>query len=465
MGRFQYKFCSQHVEGSVFLLFALFFAFFSGSGIPTRPGVFSFTSPFSYKLSPSHPLKMHPTTIWIALSLASMAFAVPVNKNQKNQNVQKAIALNKKYKTLSTKSQCTSGENACVQSSFAQCIEEKFVLQACGPGTFCAALPLDDDAGTTIACTTLGDLEARLGTDASDDDVTNNGTAVTGSTNNGTVPTGANPSTAAPSKQEDPQTSLTLDPRVVSKGFANDGQDVPNPGQVASRTSVNNFINDCLLTPDLPLTNGQQITTGSCNNAPIGVIPSLEFMPSAKFSFPTNGGTVTALQTFTIQLNVRNIELGNFVNAKENYFAAPQQVNNQGQIIGHTHITIDPLPSLDSQIPTDPLNFAYFRGVNDAAVGGSVSVTLDKGLPAGAYRLCTINSSANHQPVIVPVAQHGSLDDCVYFIATAGSVDASATASANALGDAVNGTAGNATVSGTKTAKAGKGKGKGSQRS
>lgn len=36
------------------------------------------------------------------------------------------------------------------------------------------------------------------------------------------------------------------------------------------------------------------------------------------------------------------------------------------------------------------------------------------GLAEGAYRLCSINTAANHQPAIVPVAQHGSLDDCVY---------------------------------------------------
>jgi hypothetical protein len=52
--------------------------------------------------------------------------------------------------------------------------------------------------------------------------------------------------------------------------------------------------------------------------------------------------------------------------------------------------------------------------VNDAAVGGVLTVTVTGGVPAGAYRICTINSSSNHQPVIVPIAQHGSLDDCTY---------------------------------------------------
>ena len=79
------------------------------------------------------------------------------------------------------------------------------------------------------------------------------------------------------------------------------------------------------------------------------------------------------------------------------------------------------------------------------------------GIPAGAYRLCSINSSSNHQPVIVPVAQHGSLDDCVYvripfhddryqhtnspqFTATAGGAAAGGAASGGAAaGGAANG--------------------------
>lgn len=47
-------------------------------------------------------------------------------------------------------------------------------------------------------------------------------------------------------------------------------------------------------------------------------------------------------------------------------------------------------------------------------MNGVLTADVTAGLPAGAYRLCSINSSSNHQPVIVAVAQHGSLDDCVY---------------------------------------------------
>lgn len=256
----------------------------------------------------------------------------------------------------------------------------------------------------------------------------NNGNANNNTANNGN--NAANNGNNAAANNGDPQQSLTLDPKVIATGFANNGQDVPTAGQVASLTSKNNFINFCLTVPNLPITNGQQITTGSCNPAPIGVIPSVDNMPSAKFEFPVNTGTVPANAAFTIKLNAKNIELGNFVNAKENYFAAPQTVNNQGQIVGHTHVVVEQLQSLTQTTPTNPKNFAFFKGVDNAAVNGQVQVAVSAGVPPGAYRLCTINSSSNHQPVIVPIAQHGSLDDCIYFTAVNGGGNGNAAAGA-----------------------------------
>ncbi|KDR85218.1 hypothetical protein GALMADRAFT_20910, partial [Galerina marginata CBS 339.88] len=217
----------------------------------------------------------------------------------------------------------------------------------------------------------------------------------------------------------DPQKSLTLDPKVVATGFANNGQDVPTAGQVASLTSTNNFINFCLTVPNLPITNGQQIQSGSCNPSPIGAIPSVDKMPSSKFTNPKNGDTIQPNQAFTISMAIQNIDTGHFVNAQQNYFAAPQQLNSGGTIIGHSHVVVEQLQALDQTTPTNPKNFAFFKGLNAAAQGGVLTADVVAGLPAGAYRLCSINAAANHQPAIVPVAQHGSLDDCVYFTASA----------------------------------------------
>jgi hypothetical protein len=145
------------------------------------------------------------------------------------------------------------------------------------------------------------------------------------------------------------------------------------------------------------------------------MIPNVDNMPSSKFVNPPNMGTIPANKNFTIQMAVSKLTTGNFVNAQENYFAAPQQVGSDGLIIGHSHFVIESLPDgLGQTKPLDPGTFAFFKGVNGAAVNGVLSEVVANGLPAGAYRICSINSSANHQPVIVPVAQHGSLDDCSY---------------------------------------------------
>ncbi|KAJ3570689.1 hypothetical protein NP233_g4248 [Leucocoprinus birnbaumii] len=250
----------------------------------------------------------------------------------------------------------------------------------------------------------------------------NNGGSNTGSNNNnGGSNNGGNNNSSGGSAGNNngagadaAQSSLTLDPKVIATGFENDGQDVPAEGQVPSLTSSNNFINFCLTVPNLPITNGKQITTGSCNPAPIGTIPSVDNMPSSKFSFPTNFGAVKSNTAFTIEMVIQNMQTGFFVNAQENYFAAPQQLNAQGQIQGHSHVVIELLSAIDQTTTTDPKKFAFFKGLNDAAVGGKLTADVTAGLPAGAYKLSSINAAANHQPVIVPIAQHGSLDDAVY---------------------------------------------------
>ncbi|EIN08287.1 hypothetical protein PUNSTDRAFT_126386 [Punctularia strigosozonata HHB-11173 SS5] len=224
------------------------------------------------------------------------------------------------------------------------------------------------------------------------------------------------------SNSTDIQSSLTLDPSVIATGFANDGQDVPTAGQVASLTSTNNFIKQVAPSKSSfcagqTITNGKQITTGSCNPAPMGQLAPNTTMPSAKFVFPKNfdNTSIKANTPFTVQLAIKNLQTGNFVNAQENYFAAPQQVNSQGIIIGHSHIVIEHLDKIDQTAPTDPASFAYFKGLNAPAdANGIISQVIDKGLPGGVYKISTINSAANHQPALVSVAQHGSLDDAVY---------------------------------------------------
>jgi hypothetical protein len=130
---------------------------------------------------------------------------------------------------------------------------------------------------------------------------------------------------------------------------------------------------------------------------------------------PKNLDTIASDTTFTITLATSGIQLGTFTNAQKTYFANPQQLNAKGQIIGHTHIVVEAIDSLTTTKLTNPKNFIFFKGVNTPQdAQGNVAVDVAGGVKAGAYRMCTIVSSQTHQPAIVPIAQHGSLDDCVY---------------------------------------------------
>lgn len=117
---------------------------------------------------------------------------------------------------------------------------------------------------------------------------------------------------------------------------------------------------------------------------------------------------------FTVTMAIQGMQTGDFVNAEKSYFAAPQALNAQNQIIGHSHFVIQAIPSLTSTAPLDPNTFAFFLGLNAPAANGQLTGSVSKGLPAGTYRIASINTAANHQPVLGPVAQHGSFDDMVY---------------------------------------------------
>jgi len=371
-------------------------------------------------------------TTLFALSLALASYAAPAPAAFTKQNGQDAIALNQKFQSLNANSPCTAGENACVNKQFAQCVNGKFVLKSCGSGLICAALPLVNSAGTSVTCTTQADVDQRIAATGATGGNTNNqqnaspssttssakATKSTQAANNNTNAKGNGNNNNNGGNNGDLQTSLCLDPSQLQKGFEQDGQETPAAGQVASATSSNNFINFCATVSNLPLTNGLQVKGGSCNGAPMGVIAAQDKIPTAKFVFPTNFATVKANTNFTVKLSVSKLTTGNFVNAAANYFSAPQQVDGQGLIKGHSHIVIEKLNSLTSTTPLDATKFAFFKGLNDKTQNGVLSAVVAGGLPAGTYRVSSINTAANHQPVLVAVAQHGSTDDQVYFTVT-----------------------------------------------
>ena len=372
------------------------------------------------------------SSIFLALAFSALAVARPPLRMRASsfllQNGEQAIQQNEQFKSLTADSTCTSG-NACVNNSFAQCVGGKYVLQPCNSGLICAALPLVNSPGTSIACTTESDVQSRIAATGASTNGTSTGTSSSASPSSSSTATGS--TTSSSSNSSDAQSSTTLLSSVIATGFEQDGQglNTSESGEVASLTSKNNFINFCA-TANLPITNGKQVQSGSCNPAPMGSIPSTSNMPSAKFVSPANLATVPANKTFQVTLAIKNLDTGFFTNADTNYFAAPQQLNGQGQIQGHSHIVIEALDSLNQTTPTDPTKFAFFQGINSKADSkGQLYANVTGGLPEGVYKMSTINSAANHQPVLVAVAQHGSLDDVIYFTVTADGQESGSTGS------------------------------------
>jgi transcription initiation factor TFIID subunit 15 len=149
----------------------------------------------------------------------------------------------------------------------------------------------------------------------------------------------------------------------------------------------------------------------------MGNIPSNKKMPSTVILSPQPGEDIAADKTFTVSLQVANLQAGSFSDADAQYYSQPQDLNGQGEIIGHTHVTIQDMQgSLTPAAPLDASKFSFFKGINDAGDGnGGLKAVVTGGLAAGFYRVCTMSSATTHQPVIMPVAQRGTQDDCTKF--------------------------------------------------
>jgi len=214
---------------------------------------------------------------------------------------------------------------------------------------------------------------------------------------------------------------LCLNPAAVQKGATNDGN--PTGEQSPSLTSNNNFINFCVSSfgkvGGAVIMNGvQQPDKPGCNGVVMGMVPDKNHMPACKFTSPKNLDTVKADVTLEITLTVRNIVLGIFTNPKTTYLQGPVQLDPDSKnVLGHTHIVVQPIESLDSTNIPDPSLFIFFKGVDNAAKNDQVSVKIDRGLPEGFYRISTITTAANHQPISSPIAQRSIYDDIIYITA------------------------------------------------
>jgi len=104
-------------------------------------------------------------TSFLLLSSALVATSAPISTIRADFHLQNGLdaqKLNAQFKSFSASSSCTSGDQACIGGSFAQCANGKFTLTACPAGTVCAALPLVNKAGTSISCDTESDVVSRI---------------------------------------------------------------------------------------------------------------------------------------------------------------------------------------------------------------------------------------------------------------------------------------------------------------
>lgn len=162
----------------------------------------------------------------------------------------------------------------------------------------------------------------------------------------------------------------------------------------------------------LDIANGDQNKEGSCSQTFMGEIPNIDRMISTLIRFPANNEVITENKPFTIRTETTNLNTGFFSDPAKTYYKFPQALDKSGRIQGHSHVTIQ---KLNGRGVPDPRIFAFFKGLNEKAKNGILTADVEKGLPAGNYRLCTMSSAFSHQPVLMPVAQRGAQDDCVRF--------------------------------------------------
>ncbi|KAF7309210.1 hypothetical protein MKEN_01123700 [Mycena kentingensis (nom. inval.)] len=216
--------------------------------------------------------------------------------------------------------------------------------------------------------------------------------------------------------------SQTLNSSLVVPAFAQSG--LATGGVTASLTSTNNFINFCDTVPDLPITNGKQLDSDSCNPAPIGEVPPLDKLPTVRIFDPAQNDILTANTTFSLSFTAKGLHAGIFTNPNENFLAAPQQVAFDG-VLGHYSLVIQQIEP-NSTAPLDPRDFAYFSvlgdvpaEVDDKTGAGTIQTKIASGLPEGYYRATVSPHAANFQPVMGPTAQVAAFTDVLYFSVTA----------------------------------------------
>ncbi|KNZ56213.1 hypothetical protein VP01_2468g3 [Puccinia sorghi] len=288
---------------------------------------------------------------------------------------------------------------------------------------------------------------------------------------------------------------LCLDPSLVQQAAKINGITNPaNPDKFSkSLISSNNYVRQpyqlfCLLEDALEnysresfftqidfcrgatLTNGAQVPQGSCNPTPMGSIPSVSNMPSVRIIKPAADKVIAPQTDFEVVIKdsfplphdiaINLTPPGYFTSPTNTYYLAPQQLNKEGLIKGHLHVVIQAVNG-NNVFPADQVS--AFKGIADKPVNGELKTTFTGGLPPGfckdsflfiislrakyctqlipsshpplsSDRISTITSAKNHQPVLLPVARRGAVDDAIYVrVGTAGGSSSGATKNGNTV--------------------------------
>jgi transcription initiation factor TFIID subunit 15 len=130
----------------------------------------------------------------------------------------------------------------------------------------------------------------------------------------------------------------------------------------------------------------------------MGDLPAQSNMVSAIITSPKFGQVLGKNESFDISVQYANLAAGVFTNPTTTYFAAPQQLDDSGNVIGHSHVTVQNIGALNPSTPPDAQTFDFFLGIDDDGNGqGLLTAAVDTGLLPGTYRVCTITSASNHQ--------------------------------------------------------------------
>ena len=124
----------------------------------------------------------------------------------------------------------------------------------------------------------------------------------------------------------------------------------------------------------LKASDGTQLKGGSCSSTPQGSIPSVDRMVSTLILNPANGANLDASKDNVVTIDTKNLQTGFFSDPNKQYYLIPQSLNGQGVIQGHQHISVQALGGANAA--PDAQAFVFFKGLNEAAVGNKLSVSI-----------------------------------------------------------------------------------------